>query len=215
MVEREIIRGCLTGDRSAQRALYDRTINRIYRLLSRMTNNDDDALDLAQEVYLRAFERIHEFRGNSAIETWLYRIAVNEALQFLRRARTERTHLRIRAENRPADRSNDDSAAARLDMTDALAAVGPDDRLILLLRYDQGLDYRQIAHALDCAEGTVASRLNRARERVRNMLAEGYGAGEEVTARAHPMGGRCAAAVLSGPPWMVDRTAIDTGLRGD
>ncbi|RME38752.1 MAG: sigma-70 family RNA polymerase sigma factor, partial [Planctomycetota bacterium] len=86
--ERDLIARCRQGDRNARRTLFERTSDRIYRLLLRMTGNADDAFDLAQETYLRAFTEIGKFDGRSNVATWLYRIAVNEALQCLRRRRT-------------------------------------------------------------------------------------------------------------------------------
>ena len=71
-----------------------------------------------------------------------------------------------------------------------MAALDPGDRLLLLLRYQEGLDYRTIAEVAQCAEGTVASGLNRARRRLRGLLDAGYGPGEETGAARHPRGRR-------------------------
>lgn len=96
MTENELIARCRQGDREAQRQLYAKTSEHIYRLLLRMTGNSDDAFDLAQDTYVRAFAKIADFDGKSSVTTWLYRLAVNEALQCARRARKARTHLRAR-----------------------------------------------------------------------------------------------------------------------
>ncbi len=152
-----------------------------------MLRNTDDAFDLAQDVYLKAFAQIDKFDGRSAIATWLYRIAVNEALQFLRRVNIARERLQqmgVAATVEP----HGNGADARLDVEGSLATVAPTDRALLLLRYQEGLDYRSIADALGCAEGTVASRLNRARERLRVLLKGGYGNREGTTSPMHPKG---------------------------
>ena len=189
MDDETLIQNCQRGDREAQRELYDRTVNSVYRLLLRMTRNTEDAFDLAQETYIRAFEHIGQFRGGASIETWLYRIAANEALQFLRRRKTELSALGGLQVALASGRSNPEPLATRVDVTDALGRIEPNERLILLLRYVQGLDYRSIASVLECAEGTVASRLNRARARLRQLLSEGYGEREGIQSCTHPTEG--------------------------
>ncbi len=186
MNEHDLVDRCREGDRVAQRELYDRTSERIYRLLLKMTANPDDAFDLAQETYLKAFTRISQFDGRSSIATWLYRVAVNEALQFLRGARQKRAKLEEIGLDNQAE-SDIDQSTVRLDVNEALAALTPDERSVLLLRYQEGLDYRGIAEVLGCAAGTVASRLNRARVRLRGILRKSYAAGEEGGDGEHPM----------------------------
>ncbi len=185
MTEQVLLERCREGDREAQRELYDRTSRRIYGLLLRMTADPDDAFDLAQETYLKAFARIGQFDGRATLATWLYKIALNEALQFLRLAGRERSKLQATAHERETV-SDVDRTSARFDVADALAALPPDDRTMLLLRYREGLDYRAIAGVIGCALGTVASRLNRARQRLREMLGESYDSPEEQDAGDHP-----------------------------
>ena len=92
MIEQELVERCRRGDRSAEHEVYTRTADRIYRLLVRVTRSSDAALDLAQETYVRAFTRIGQFDGQSSFYTWLCRIAINEALQLLRRREIARAH---------------------------------------------------------------------------------------------------------------------------
>ncbi len=170
--EQDIVEECRQGNRQAQRELFELTSDRIFRLLLRMTGNKDDASDLSQETYLKGFTQIAKFDGRSSIATWFYRIAVNEALQFLRRAKTKRLKLESLTEDQKT--CPVDTTAIQLDVHNALAQVDSSDRAILLLRYQDGLDYRTIAEIIDCAEGTVASRLSRARDRLRTILQESY-----------------------------------------
>lgn len=172
--DRILVQQCLAGDGEAQRQLYERTSVRIYRLLLRMTGNADDASDLAQETYVKGLQRLDQFDGRSAVASWFYRIAVNEALQFRRRQGVGTVKLQEIAPTRPteAERPRTD---LRVDLEDALAELPADDRALLLLRYQEELDYRGIAEVLECAEGTVASRLNRARDRLREILRKSYG----------------------------------------
>ena len=183
MDERKLVEACQRGDQEARRELYERTSPRIYRLLLRMTGCPDTAFDLAQDTYVKAFTSIARFDGRSTTGTWLYRLAVNEALQHLRRKRTARQALRDRD---PAGVLPGDGTVLRLDMTAALASLGGFDRALLLLRSQEGLDYRTMAAVLECAEGTIASRLNRARDKLRELLGEGYA--EEPRRSAHLRG---------------------------
>lgn len=171
--DRSLTERCKAGDWDAQRELFERTSVRVYRLLLRMTGNPDDASDLTQETYVKGLERLDQFDGRSAIASWFYRIAVNEALQFRRRQSVGTVKLQDLAPNRPNEVQRP-TTDLRLDLEDALAELPLDDRALLLLRYQEELDYRGIAEVLECAEGTVASRLSRARERLRGILRKSY-----------------------------------------
>jgi RNA polymerase sigma-70 factor (ECF subfamily) len=188
VTEQELIKRCGEGNREAQQELYDRTSQHIYRLLLRMTGNPDDAFDLAQETYLTAFAWMGRFDGRSSVATWLYRVAVNEALQFLRRARRTRGKLQEIVPHNGIE-SDIERSTIRLDVNDALAAIAPTDRAMLLLRYQEGLDYRAIAEVAECAAGTVASRLNRARHALREALRKSYAFREESDHGEHPTEG--------------------------
>lgn len=184
MTESELVERCRSADREAQRQLYEQTSSRVYRLLLRMTRNEDAAFDLSQDTYVRAFSRIAQFNGESSLATWLYRIAVNEALQFLRR----KTPLQLDAQleiSSPDSNIAYDQVVAALDLDKALEQLDPTDRTILLLRYQEALDYRAISAVMDCPAGTVASRLNRARQRIRELLVGGYDTAEEIEGGRH------------------------------
>jgi len=188
VTESELAKRCREGDLKAQRELYDQTSERIFRLMLKMTRNHEAALDLCQETYLRAFDRIHQFNGQSTLATWLYRIAVNEALQFLRR---EQPLPQVEWSGRKFSTGEEGKRTdARLDLDEALAGLNAEDQAILLLRYQEGLDYRAIATVLDCPAGTVASRLSRARQAIRGILGEDYETREENRPATHPMSGQ-------------------------
>ncbi len=118
--------------------------------------------------------------------TWLYRIAVNQALQFLRRARTGREKLDVVRQTASAS-IDDQRHMTQIDVRGALAALEPDEQAVLLLRYHEGHSYQEIADVLGCAEGTVASRLNRARQKLKDRLSTSYGPLEETTPAGHPI----------------------------
>ncbi len=151
----------------------------------RATCNEQDAFDVAQEAFVRAFERIVSFDGRSRLGTWLYRIASNEALQLFRRRDNEQRHLRLVSEQQ--DRTTEPGAeAGRQELEDALGQLSELHRVILVLRYQEGLSYDEITDVLEIAPGTVASRLNRARAELRGLLGDTNR--EEDVGQAHPIG---------------------------
>ncbi len=184
MDEAELIDGCRRGDRAAQHELYNQFGERIHRLMLRLTGNTQDAFDLTQETFVRAFQRISAFDGQSGIGTWLYRVATNEALQLFRSRRTEQRHLQALAEQKVA--AGDGCESARQDVEDALTGLSESHRVILILKYQEGLSYDEIADVLEIAPGTVASRMNRARAELRAILTGESTASEETAAHPHP-----------------------------
>jgi RNA polymerase sigma-70 factor (ECF subfamily) len=128
-----------------------------------------DANDLTQQVFLRVYQTIQQFTGRSGFETWLYRVAANECLQFLRYAK-RRSHCTLEYElaSRSAEISRE--IQTREIMQAALLRLEPDLRAIFLLREVEGLGYAELATALEISEGTVASRLNRARSKLKEHL---------------------------------------------
>ncbi|MEK6676463.1 MAG: sigma-70 family RNA polymerase sigma factor [Planctomycetota bacterium] len=186
LIEYELVDRCCRGERSAQHEIYVLTVERIYRLILRITGNQEDAFDLVQETYIRAFTRANQFDGRSSFETWLSRIAINQALQNKRRvALQDRTAASMNGRNMPsaAHATHDQT----IDVEDALAQLSEADRAMLVLRYQEGLDYAAIADLTGCPPGTVASRLNRARGRVRELLKKSYAPPEESPRAVHPI----------------------------
>jgi len=186
MLEHELIERCRQGDRSAQHEVYSRTAERIYWLLLRITGNRDDASDLAQDTYVRAFTRARQFDGRSSFETWLCRIAINQALQERRRVTLAQRTLAT-SNGRDVQPATCPAQDQRIDVEDALAQLSTADRTIVVLRYQEGLDYAAIADLVGCPPGTVASRLNRARLRVRELLKKSYAEQEEIHCPVHPI----------------------------
>jgi len=170
--EAELVRACQRGDRRAQHILYERYVLRVFALVRRMVG-EDEAFDITQDVFVRVLTKIGEFRGQSALTTWIHRVAVNEVLQRLRRRSRQQIAMERLAQARAANPGAVEPDV-RLDLDAALAELPEDARAILLLRYQQGLSYAEIAEVLEIPAGTVASRLNRAREQVRRRL-RGYG----------------------------------------
>jgi RNA polymerase sigma-70 factor (ECF subfamily) len=196
LTDHQLAERCRHGDHAAQREVYDRTSERIYRLLLKITRDPDQAFDLAQDTYVRAFTRMRQFDGRASLATWLYRIAVNEALQFARRQAKAGAKL-VELQRRADAASGNGQVATQIDVSEALATLSAEDRAILVLRYQEDLDYAAISEITGCPPGTVASRLNRARLRMRSLLNKDYGVREETCAGEHQMNGTHAAVAES------------------
>src|SRR6476646_11714429 len=99
LLDRQLVSRCIDGDRAAERSLYDAHVERIYRLMHRMAGDSDLAADFTQETFIRAFERLSQYRGDSSLGTWLHAIAVSVALNGLRKVK------RLHARTEPIDES--------------------------------------------------------------------------------------------------------------
>ncbi len=167
-VSNATVDACRRGDHSAFHELYERCSRSVYGLMVRMVGHEN-ADDLTQQVFLQVFRSIRQFSGRSRIETWIHRIAVNEALQFLRRNRRRPLqHL----ESEPADTAHAGNGQLEdKELLDrALARIDPELRALFLLREVQGMSYAELAEAVAVPEGTIGSRLNRARRELRQHL---------------------------------------------
>ncbi len=164
----QIVTACQRGDRNAQRQLYEQCCERVFRLVNGMVGVQD-ASDLVQQVFLQTFRAIGQFSGHSRFETWLYRLAVNECLQFLRQGKRRSCEGLA---HEPPDRSPEHvrHVEHRELLERALQRLDPESRCIFLLREIEGLAYGEIASALGIPDGTVGSRLNRARAELKERL---------------------------------------------
>ncbi len=177
-----VIQSVLDGDVNAFETLVKEYEKNVYNLALRMTGNSEDAADMSQEAFIKAYNSLSSFRGDSKFSVWLYRIVSNVCLDYLR-SRTRKPTVSLSTEN-------DDGEEVELDIADesqspellldrsltrdavrrGLAALPPDHREILLLRDIQGLSYEEIAAALGLEAGTVKSRIFRARKKLCSFL---------------------------------------------
>jgi RNA polymerase sigma-70 factor, ECF subfamily len=176
--ETELIQRARRGDRKAFGALVERYQRRVVGVALAVVHNQDDALELAQETFVRAYENLGKFESRSSFSTWLYRIAANLAIDFRRR---EGRHVVLRGEDAeseidrlPDTRGDAVAEAARGQLnrrlTEALKQLTPEHRTVILLREVEGLSYDEISDVLQCPRGTVMSRLHYARNRLRTIL---------------------------------------------
>lgn len=164
----EMVAGCRRQHRDAQRRLYESFHRRIYWLMVRMVGVDA-AADLTQQVFLQVFRAIDKYSGRGPFDRWLHRVAMNEAFQHLRRERRRR-HPPLTYEPRDPSVGGEQRAEQSELMEHALARLDPELRAICLLREVEELSYREIAETLEIPEGTVGSRLNRARRELKQHL---------------------------------------------
>ena len=173
--ERELIRRAGQGDQEAFRQLVETSQAPAYRLALRMCGGDAAlAEDAAQEAFLAAWRGLPRFRGDSRFSTWLYRLTTNAAIDWLRREKRHRgmddvTELEL-PDDGPGPQDQAEQAEAQQTVRRALSRLSEEHRQVLLLRYMQELDYAEIAAALEISEGTVKSRISRAKMRLRELL---------------------------------------------
>ena len=182
MTESELVRAARSGDQSAFAQLVKDHQTMVYSLAYRMTGNPEDAADLTQEDFLNAWRGLSGFDGRSSLATWLYRLTSNACIDFLRK---EKRHAALsmtledeeddqRQADLPDDRYSPQRELERKEAQEAvrqgLAALSPEHREVLILRELEGLSYTEIAQALELEEGTVKSRIARARLALRDFL---------------------------------------------
>lgn len=173
--EKDLIRRAGQGDSDAFRQLVETYQAPVYRLALRMCGGDAAlAEDAAQEAFLAAWRGLPRFRGDSRFSTWLYRLTTNAAIDWLRREKRHRgmddvTELEL-PDDGPGPQDQAEQAEAQQTVRRALSRLSEEHRQVLLLRYMQELDYAEIAAALEISEGTVKSRISRAKMRLRELL---------------------------------------------
>jgi RNA polymerase sigma-70 factor (ECF subfamily) len=166
----EIIASCRLGDRDAFRALYDLYKDRVYSIAIYFFHGDQTAAsDVTQQVFLKLMTSTGKFRGDAEFSTWLYRVVVNVCLDAARSRKPEATARSLEAFAGPGSQEEDYARAETAkSVREAVSALPPKFRIAVLLRYFDDLSYEQMAKALHCSMGTVASRLSRGHK----MLAE-------------------------------------------
>jgi len=181
-VDQELVRRVQHGDKKAFDVLVRKYQQKIVKLISRYVRDQDEVLDVAQETFIKAYRALAKFRGDSAFYTWLYRIAINTAKNYL-----------VAQSRRPPDTDIDAADAVQFDgdsklretdlpeqlvhrdevervIFETIDELPQDLRTAITLRELEGLSYEEIAQAMDCPIGTVRSRIFRAREAIEAKL---------------------------------------------
>lgn len=173
MSEVELVARSRCGDTAAYDQLVGAYQHRIFSLAYRITGNREDAWDAAQEAFLKAYRNLRGFHGRAAFSTWLHRIAVNAALDVVRRRPAQlpvSLDVPLSALDDPADEVMRKDVQQRVHR--AIATLPFEQRVVIALRDLQGMRYEEIAEALQIPVGTVRSRISRGRETLRVMLAD-------------------------------------------
>jgi RNA polymerase sigma-70 factor (ECF subfamily) len=181
--ELEIISAVLSGDANAFEELVLEYQTRVYNIAMKMTGNEDDAFDISQEAFLKAYRALGGFRGEASFGSWLYRLTANLSVDFMRREARHRPEKAVYLDDetegeRPVEipdlSSEPQTALERRETLEAIEAglkrLPEEQRLILVMRDFNGLSYQEISEALNVEMGTVKSRIYRARARLASFL---------------------------------------------
>jgi RNA polymerase sigma-70 factor (ECF subfamily) len=185
--EEELVKRTLQGDTKAFEELVQQYESKIYALAYRYMGNEDDAYDMSQEAFIKAYRSLRSFKGHSSFGTWLYRVTTNVCLDELRRRKRRIVPLSL--DEPLATREGDEVDKEIPDNTptadilyeqkefsqyiqDLLDQLKPDHKTAIVLRDVLDLSYEEISEVLNCSIGTVKSRISRARETLRKKIVE-------------------------------------------
>lgn len=182
MEEKKLIEQAKSGDQDAFAQLVLAHQNKVYTLCVHLVSDRQEAEDLAQEAFLKAWQNLDKFQGESSFATWMHRLTTNLCLDFLRK-KTRRKNISVAVSlddeesgwSEPADHRQDpqqklEQNERRQALSRALAELPEEHRRLLLMREVGGMSYQEIADALEVDLGTIKSRIARARERLRKIL---------------------------------------------
>ncbi len=166
----DVVRRAQHGDAAAFEALYRAHAPAIHRLSRRLCGNDADALEVVQDAFVRAWERLRQFRGESSLSTWLHRLTVNIVLERARRTRRDATRLIDVDDVTLSSKSAEDRLHARIDLEAALALLPAGARLAFVLHDVEGYSHDEIAQMTGMAAGTARAQAWRARRALIRLL---------------------------------------------
>ncbi len=185
VAEKVLVEGARRGDMASYDALIRRYQERIYATVYHMTSNHEDANDLTQEAFIKAFQALKSFKGGSSFYTWIYRIAVNKTINFLKQRKNHASmslnDLDFNAEHDPdlVALISDNTPRRDLGLSElaeklngAMQKLSEHHRLVVTLHDVQGLSHEEIANIMDCNVGTVRSRLFYARQQLQAYLSD-------------------------------------------
>src|SRR5256714_5872113 len=187
--ELELVKRSQEGDTAAFDELVTRYRTRVFGMIYNMVHNEQDAWDLAQDSFVKAWRSIARFRGKSSFYTWLYRIVMNVTIDWLRKKQVKGAGLEFddavqlrevnpasktlpRAEALPHERMERNEIRTRIDQ--AIAQLSTEHRAVILMKEMEDMQYHEIAETLGCSIGTVMSRLFYARKKLQNLLRDLY-----------------------------------------
>ena len=175
---RDVVEACQRGDEEAFRLLFESHKDRVYSIALRYAGDPAAAMDITQDTFLKLLSNIQQFRGDSSFESWLYRLVVNTCLDYHRRRRRflplleEGLEEALHVFRAPRESALHDLLREEQEerVQEVVAQLPEEQRMVVVLRYTDGLSYEEIADVLGCRRGTVASRLNRAHKSLERRL---------------------------------------------
>ena len=174
LIDGRVIEACRQGDRAAFQLLFETYKDKVFSIAVYSSGDRSLAEDITQQIFLKLFTAIRQFRGDSEFTTWLYRLVVNACLDEKRRRRKLLPLGETVGMRNPSDKRPQEKQYARLEVAEVVrAAIGelkPKFRLPILLKYIEGLSYEEIASVMGCSKGTVGSRLNRGHNQLAKRL---------------------------------------------
>jgi len=187
--ELDLVKRCQTGDAEAFDELVTRYRTRVFGMIYNMVHSEQDAWDLAQDSFVKAWKSIKRFGGQSSFYTWIYRIVMNVTIDWLRKKQVKGAGAEFndaiqlreiepasrtvpKADPLPHERMERSEIRARID--NAIAQISPEHRAVILMKEIEEMQYHEIAEALGCSIGTVMSRLFYARKKLQNLLRDVY-----------------------------------------
>jgi RNA polymerase sigma-70 factor (ECF subfamily) len=187
--ELDLVKRCQKGDSGAFDELVTRYRTRVFGMVYNMVHNEQDAWDLAQDSFLKAWKSIGRFRGKSSFYTWLYRIVMNVTIDWVRKKQIKGSGAEFddaiqlkeidpasktvpNQDALPSEKMEQGEIRAQIDR--AIAQLSPEHRAVILMKEIEDMQYNEIAEALGCSIGTVMSRLFYARKKLQNLLRDVY-----------------------------------------
>ena len=185
----ELVKRCQAGQTEAFDELVSRYRTRVFAMIYNMVHNEQDAWDLAQESFVKAWKSINRFRRHSSFYTWVYRIVMNVTIDWLRKKQIKGAGSEFddsiqlkeidpasrtvpKAEPLPHERMERNEIRAKID--NAIGQLSPEHRAVILMKEIEDMQYHEIAETLGCSIGTVMSRLFYARKKLQNLLRDVY-----------------------------------------
>ncbi|HYY14336.1 MAG TPA: sigma-70 family RNA polymerase sigma factor [Chthoniobacterales bacterium] len=187
--ELDLVKRCQAGQTDAFDELVTRYRTRVFAMIYNMVHNEQDAWDLAQESFVKAWKSIRRFRRHSSFYTWIYRIVMNVTIDWLRKKQVKgggaefddsiqlkevdpASRTLPKADPLPHERMQRSEIRERID--NAIKHLSPEHRAVILMKEIEGMQYHEIAETLGCSIGTVMSRLFYARKRLQSLLRDVY-----------------------------------------
>ncbi len=187
VTEEILIKKAQNGDSQAFNYLIKGYFKKLYNIAYRMSNNADDAADMTQEIMIKLFKNISSYSGDSKFSTWVYRVATNTCLDELKKIKRHRNYSidkEIETDDGDFTGEIEDTAPTAEQLAEqnelksivksAISMLSPDYKAIIILRDIQGLSYGEIAQVLGCTNGTVKSRISRARAQLKIIIENNF-----------------------------------------